>query len=49
MASVAGAAFVAGREGLSMDWTNTAQLLQTLLVGLGVLFFVMGYRAGDKV
>ena len=32
-----------------MDWLNQTHLLQALLVGLGVLFFVMGYRAGDSV
>lgn len=32
-----------------MDWTDTAQLLQALLVAVCVICFVMGYRAGDRV
>lgn len=32
-----------------MDWTSQVHLLQALLVGVGVLFFVLGFRAGDKV
>lgn len=32
-----------------MDWTSQTQLLQALLVCIVVLFFVLGYRAGDKL
>jgi len=32
-----------------MDWSNQAHLMQALLVVLGVVITVMGYRAGDKV
>jgi len=31
-----------------MDWNNTNHLLQAGLVGLCVVLFVLGYRAGDK-
>jgi hypothetical protein len=32
-----------------MDWSNTAHLLQAVLVSLCVVMLAMGYRAGDKL
>jgi len=32
-----------------MDWTSVPHLLQALLIGMCMVMFVMGYRAGDKV
>lgn len=32
-----------------MDWSNTAHLLQALLIVAGVFAFTNGYRNGDKL
>lgn len=32
-----------------MDWSSVPMLLQALLVSIVALFFVLGYRAGDKL
>lgn len=40
---------VRGCRWCAMDWTNTAHLLQALLVAVCVLMFVLGYRAGDRL
>lgn len=31
-----------------MDWTNTAQVVQVLVVGLHVVMLFMGYSAGER-
>lgn len=32
-----------------MDWSNTAHVVQALIVAVCVIAFVMGFRAGDKL
>ena len=32
-----------------MDWSNVSHVMQALIVAIGAIALVMGYRAGDKL